>query len=155
MQVINHPMILLFLGTPGITEDVGDTTNFKPIDYLELFFSENLINHLCIQTNLYAQQYIETENLKQFSWVHDWEKVTNDEMKCFLGIVLLIGLVKLPTIEMYWSTKILFNVPVFKILMTHNRFQLILKFLHFHDNSKLPARTDPDYDRLYKNQTCD
>ena len=51
---------------------------------------------------------------------------------------------------MYWTTKILFNVPVFNLLMTRNKFQLILKFLHFLDNSNLPARDDPSYDRLYK-----
>ena len=61
-----------------------------------------------------------------------------------------MSIVHLPSIAMYWTTKILFNVPVFNLLMTRNTFQLILKFLHFHDNSNLPARDDPSCDRLYK-----
>ncbi|KAJ8300458.1 hypothetical protein KUTeg_021977 [Tegillarca granosa] len=48
----------------------------------------------------------------------------NDEMKQFLAIDLLMGLVNLLSIEMYWTTKVLFNVPVFNLLMTRNRFQL-------------------------------
>ncbi|GFO27562.1 PiggyBac transposable element-derived protein 4 [Plakobranchus ocellatus] len=34
--------------------------------------------------------------------------------------------------------------------MTRNRFQNIIKFLHFHDNSQMPERDNPNYDRLYK-----
>ena len=144
---IQTPNDIPFSGNPGITQD---STNFEPTDYFELFFDDDIINHLCIQTNLYAKQFQDLNNLKQHSRVHCWTDITNDDMKQFLAIVLLMGIVHLPSIEMYWTTKILFNVPVFNLLMTRNTFQLILKFLHFHDNSNLPARDDPNYDRLYK-----
>ncbi|WAR16709.1 PGBD4-like protein, partial [Mya arenaria] len=70
-----------------------------PVDYLELFLDEDLINHLCIQTNLYAEQYQAVTSLKRFSRVHDWTNIRNDEMKQFLAIVLLIGIVNLPTMD--------------------------------------------------------
>ena len=100
--------------------------------------------------NLCAQRYLENEHLKQCSHVHEGVGVHDDEMKPFLATVMLMGPEKLPTMENDWSRKILFNHPVFKILMTRNRLQLIWKFLHFHGNNDLPVPTDPHCDRLHK-----
>ena len=53
----------------------------------------------------------------------------------FLGILLHMGCVKLPTFEHYWSTSILNRFPMFLKVMPRNRFQLILRFWHFVDNN--------------------
>ncbi|KAK7095548.1 hypothetical protein V1264_006938 [Littorina saxatilis] len=109
------------------------------------------INHLVIQTNLYADQFLEANpNLPEFSRANKWEPVDAAEMKQFLALVLLMGIVRLPAIELYWSRKVLYRIPVFSSVMTRNRFQIILQFLHFHDNTKMPLPNDPEYDRLYK-----
>ena len=34
--------------------------------------------------------------------------------------------------------------------MTRDRFLVILRYLHFSDNSKMPARGQPGFDKLYK-----
>ena len=92
---IQPPNDIPFSGNPGITQD---STNFEAIDYFELFFDDDIINHLCIQTNLYAKQFQDSNNLKQHSRVHCWTDITNDDMKQFLAIVLLMGIVHLPSI---------------------------------------------------------
>jgi len=71
-------------------------------------------------------------------------------MKLFIGITMLMGVVRKPTLDMYWSKSSLFETPAFGSLLTRNRYCLILKFLHFSDNDAMPAKTDPSYDRLYK-----
>lgn len=48
---------LQFLGNPGLQRDIND---FSPVEFLQLFFDEDLLNHLVIQTNLYAQAYIDS-----------------------------------------------------------------------------------------------
>ena len=70
-------------------------------------------------------------------------------MRKFLGLVLLMGLIKLPSIDLHWSKKLLYRIPVFGSVMPRNRFQAILRFLHFHDSAGMPGRNDPSYDRLY------
>ena len=60
-----------------------------------------------------------------------------------------MGLVKMPTIEHYWSQKLLYKHPFLSSVMTRNRFQLLLRFLHFNNTDLLPAG-DPNYDRLFK-----
>ena len=46
------------------TQELHKSTNFELIDYFELFFDDDIINHLCIQTNLYAKQFQDSNNLK-------------------------------------------------------------------------------------------
>ena len=119
---------------------------------MELYFNSDLINHIVLQTNLYAQQYIDAnhENLKPHSRVRDWYETDEIEMKQFLALVFLMGLVKMPTMEHYWQKKVFYRHPLFGRVMKRNRFQLLMKFLHFNDNSKMPQPGSPGHDRLYK-----
>ena len=71
-------------------------------------------------------------------------------MKQFLGLYFLMGILKKPGIEMYWSKDPLFSTPIFTAIMTRNRFKLILKFLHFNNNRNAPRPNDPNADKLYK-----
>ena len=64
---------------------------------------------------------------------------TRAEMKKFLALSLLMGIVKKPD---YWSTN-----PIH--VMPRSRYQTILKFLHFADNFQYDPN-NPDQDRLYK-----
>ena len=132
------PNNISFLGSAGVK---CDTEGFRPVNYMELFFNEDLISHLVIQTNLYATQYIDSHpNLPQFSRVRQWVPVDAEEIKKFLGLVLLMGIVKLPSIELYWSTKVFYRVPIFGVIMNRNRFQvscfsLPLSLTHTHTHS--------------------
>ena len=83
--------------------------------------------------------------------MHEWKDTDLTEMKTFLGMCILMGLVYKPRIWMYWSTDTMYNTPFFNQLMTRTRFQLLNKFLHFQNNE------DPNYnandqqrDRLHK-----
>ena len=51
---------------------------------------------------------------------------------------------------MYWSKDPLCATPIFGEIMSRNRYQLLLKFLHYSDNEKAPKANDPERDRLYK-----
>ncbi|KAB0803767.1 hypothetical protein PPYR_00737 [Photinus pyralis] len=66
-------------------------------------------------------------------------------MMRFLGLLGWMGLVKLPPLRDYWRIDALYNIPLARSVMPRNRFELILKFIHFSDNQLAP----PD-DRLLK-----
>ena len=144
----DSPNDVPFTGQTGLHVN---TDNFTCQNYFELFFSEDFLNHLVLQTNLYAQQYLEANpNLKKHSRVKSWIDTDIAEMKRFLALVFLMGIVKLPSVVHYWSTKVFYRHPIFGSIMTRNRFQLILRFLHFNDNSMMPRQGEPNYDRLFK-----
>jgi len=72
--------------------------------------------------------------------------VTLIEMKKFLGLIFVTGIVRKPKLELYRSMRIIFQTPIFPQTMYRNRFQLIQRYLHFNDNNA--AGTNED--RLYK-----
>ena len=80
-----------------------------------------------------------------------WYDVTCGEMKVFIGLVILMGTLKKPKIEDYWSTMRVIQTPYFNEHMTRNRFQAILSQFHLADNAEynVPVN-DPTHDRLYK-----
>lgn len=51
---------------------------------------------------------------------------------------------------MYWSTDPLYATPIFPAVMSRNRYELLLRYLHFNDNSNLPPASDQDRDRPFK-----
>ena len=50
---------------------------------------------------------------------------------------------------MYWSTDELFYTPIFSSVMPRDRFLILIRFLHFADNSACDV-SDPARDRLHK-----
>jgi hypothetical protein len=116
-----------FTGDPGIKKNVD---NFKPVDFVELFFDDDLINSLVINTNLYADQYMQAHiQLSPHARSTDWTPVDAKDMKKFLGMILLMGIVKLPALDLYWSRRVLYRLPCFAAVMTRNRFQVSLLHL--------------------------
>ena len=78
----------------------------------------------------------------------EWKPVTVMEMKKFLGLIFVTGIVRKPKLELYYSTRGIFQTPIFSQTMSRNRFQLIRRYLHFNDNNA--AGTNEDC--LYKIQ---
>ena len=64
------------------------------------------------------------------------------EIKKVIGIILFMGIHKLPNRRLYWGNK----------TMTRNRFQKILAILHFNDNNSMVVQNSPDYNRMHKLQ---
>ena len=139
------PQSIPFTGQPGIQVN---TDGFEAIDYFELFINDDIINYLVAETNTFAEQFIRDNNLKRKSRVHAWQPTDPKEMKHFLGLTFLMGIIQKPNIQMYWSNDPLYSTPVFKQVMNRDRYLLILKFLHFNDN--MPGRTEPNPDKLFK-----
>jgi len=81
--------------------------------------------------------------------VKNEKPVTVIEMKKFLRLIFVTGIVRKPKLELYWSKRGIFQTPIFPQIMSRNRFQLIQRYLHFNDNN-VAGRNE---DRLYKIRT--
>jgi hypothetical protein len=73
------------------------------------------------------------------------------EMKVFIAIILEMDITKMPTIFSYWANNSR-SIPWFGKMMSRNRFQLLLKFSHLTDNSKLLPPGNEKYDPCAKFQ---
>lgn len=74
-----------------------------------------------------------------------WVPTDFEEFYLFLTTFMLMPRMKKFRIKDYWSTDYLISTPVFGDIMPRDRFLLLLKFLHFNDNTH-----QPEGDRLYK-----
>ena len=148
LPVDREPNVPPFTGTPGIKVPLPN--NPSTGDFLNLFLTDEFFDILVEQTNLYAIQYKRNNpNLPPHSRANEWFDTTRVEMKQCIALSLLMGIVRKPEIAQYWSTNPLLKGSIFNSVMPRNRFQSILQFLHFADNSQFDPN-DPDRDRLYK-----
>lgn len=72
-----------------------------------------------------------------FIFICLWIPTTDFEMKKFLGLLLWMGLVKVGCLKDYWSKDSLYNFSIPGKIMSRNRFQLLLSFMHFSDNNSI------------------
>ena len=148
LSVDREPNVPPFTGTPGIKVPLPN--NPSTGDYLNLFLTDDFFDILVEQTNLYAAQYKRNNpNLPPHSRANEWVDTTRAEMKQFIALSLLMGIVRKPEIANYWSTNPLLEGSIFNSVMPRNRFQSILQFLYFADNSQFYPN-DLERDRLYK-----
>jgi hypothetical protein len=109
-----------------------------PIDYFYLMFDEESIVLLTNQSNLYSVQ----TNLNQPL------KITEHEMKQFIGVLLMTGVYSFPQQRFFWMYDT--RVPSTSSVMSRDRFLQIKKFLHVVDNSNQPNMNNPGFDRAHK-----
>ncbi|XP_063227539.1 piggyBac transposable element-derived protein 4-like [Bacillus rossius redtenbacheri] len=112
----------------------------SPGEFFCAIFDNELFEHLVSQTNTYAKQ-------KQL--VH-WTPCCVEEMKAVFGVLLLMAVHVLPSLDHYWSSDPLFRVESICQTMTCKRFKKILEALHCNDNTKAKKRGEEGYDKLYK-----
>ncbi|CAK1590291.1 unnamed protein product [Parnassius mnemosyne] len=126
--------------TDNCRPNIPDNT-ITPADFYSLFVTDEIIEQMVINTNNYAQDLISNlSNLKPKSRLRAWTPTTPEEMKKFLGVLLAMGLVRIPRLNDYWLKRNIYNNKYISSVMTRDRFLLILKFWHFSQES--PNDTD-------------
>jgi len=136
-----------FLREPMITASLP--TNASPLDFFKLYVTDDIVDMIVQQTNLYAAQYIANNTIPPHSAVNQWRDTDRDEMYTFFGLIVLMGIVFKPRLAMYWSTDELYETGIFGKSMARDRFMLLLRFLHFVNNDTIDPK-DPNRDRLAK-----
>ena len=77
-----------------------------PIDYFSLFVDDYILQHIVDQTILNSKQFMESHTLGQRSRIRQWlkEEHTIAELRRFLALIIIMGIVRYPQIESHWST---------------------------------------------------
>lgn len=137
---------------------IGFPANLTAFDYFEKFLTdgdEHIFDIIVEETNRYAETTLNRNNpATKHARGNSWTPVTKEELSAFFGIYLSMGIVRKPSFASYWqgSDDIdnLMETPNFSHIMSRNRFQAILRFLHCNDNSTAVERGQPGYDPLHK-----
>ena len=86
-------------------------------------------------------QLIDQPNYQKHHRLLKWTNINESNLKIFLGHVIIMGLVRKPTITKYWRKKEMCNTPFFGQYMTRTQFEMILANIHIIDNT-IPSQ-DP------------
>ncbi|XP_031338793.1 piggyBac transposable element-derived protein 2-like [Photinus pyralis] len=94
---------------------------------------------LNVMTNLFLQYIVDQSNLYaiQRGTVLG---LTLDELKAYLGILIIMGFHTLPSIRHYWSKESNFGVQRVQSIMTLKRFLKITRMLHLNDNETMAKK---------------
>ncbi|XP_063924603.1 piggyBac transposable element-derived protein 4-like [Zophobas morio] len=132
-----------FIHSTGPSSFIRSLENISPLKIFQQFITEDFIQHLVFQTNLYAEQ-------EKIATGKNYISTTMIEIKTFLGINLLMGIKRSPSYKDYWSSAPDLNDPFISRLIALKRFSWLLSHLHVNDNSVMPGRSSPNFDKLYK-----
>ena len=101
-----------FTEIEGMNIDIPD--NADPMFFFKLLLSDQFIEAIVKTTNDYAHTVVNsTQPLRRRSVTNEWRDVTVDDMNKFLGMVLHMGLVLMPSYRCYWSKSRLYKNDIF------------------------------------------
>lgn len=131
----NQPNIISFTSPHGAKLSNEQVRHCKKVeDFYGLYVTETMFEHIAEQTNIYAtQSRVDSERCNK------WVPTDKNEIKRFFGLILWMGLVKLPSLSLYWSQDPMFGHTFPQKIMCRDRFQILLRMLHFADNTKVDA----------------
>ena len=91
-------------------------------DFFMQFFTEDLLQHIVDQTNLFAQQNPPGTR-------YPWYDTSLNEVKAFLGLIIAMGLKRLPSYRDYWSSNSILGMPELVAGFPLNRVTILLSNL--------------------------
>lgn len=99
----------------------------NPLEFFEMFFDDQVLELLSSSTekNAIAKGHVNF-------------RLTIEEVKNFIGILLLSGYNSVSRYRLYWDQSIDTHHSGVASCMTRNRFEELLRFFHACDNSSLP-----------------
>ena len=109
------------------------------------FFTDEVWDLPVEETNRYAAECRGSQSARR-PW--PWHDVTREEMKAFVGMLMVMGVCRLPRIENYWCTSYPLFTPQLREVMPLVRFQQIYRYLHLADSTAQVPHGQPRYDPL-------
>ena len=117
------PVQIPFTGEPGLQVNVPESW----MGFLQLFLMPNLIDFLLKETNGYAN-YCKMTNKPKCKG--KWTNITKKDIANYLGMRILMGIIRLPRERMYWSKNPYISIHAIYSVMAYTKFALIQKYLH-------------------------
>jgi hypothetical protein len=136
------PVPLPFAGRSGPVVNKIDT----PADAFGLFMGdEDIVTHLVRMTNKYALLKV-AEKAGAGESVKSWNPVTVEEMRAFLAVIFVMGIVEIANKRDYWSTDEVLHQHFVTRVMSRDRFFEVKRNLA----AACPTLEESQADRLAK-----
>ncbi|XP_054717507.1 piggyBac transposable element-derived protein 4-like [Uloborus diversus] len=121
-----------FTGSPGLKERIQNAAD--PMEYFNIFFSDDIVEHIACETNRYAKDYLNDVTLKPHSRANKWKPTSPEEIRVLLAIFIIQSIVQKPKESLFWTRRTSIETPFFRNVIPQKRYYLLTKFLHFVNN---------------------
>ena len=111
----------------------------KPVEYFLQLFPDEVFDQISNETKRYARQ----KGNQTF-------QTSRDEIKAYIGILFLMGVISLPSYKCYWSTRRCLRQQTIADVMPRLRFETLTKYFHLNDSTTNPPRNSRHHDKLHK-----
>ena len=128
------------LSNPRVHESISPAW---PKRSFSSFFTSSVLEHIVEQSNKYAAECMG----EQFQ---TWQPITVDELCAYFGFMILMGIVRLPSLGDYWKKDMIYHYTPVAERISRDRFYDLHQYLHFADNSTLSPPHTPGYNKLGK-----
>lgn len=117
----------------------------------EHIFNDGIVNNIVKQPNLYASQdrVKHCNNKKVNSASTNWEQLTQEEFRTFIGCLIFIGIHQLPHSSNYWSSYPALDVKAVSDVFPAKRFKIV-ENQHVNYNASAKSHGEPGYNKLHK-----
>ena len=126
-----------FMEDHELVDDVtsaSEDDTIHPIDCYRCFITDEIVDLMVRETNRYAEQYLKAHEISRRSKYRQWKPIMYEEILKFFGL------------NHYWSSSRLYGLEIVRSAMPRERFELLLKFLHFSNNNN----KNSNQDRMFK-----
>ena len=111
------PVDIPFNEVPGPSHPMQGMT---PLNILMMFFNMELLEMITTETNHYYSQCQRTNPSSM-----KWTNITVEEIMAYIGVVIAMGIVRLPEVSDYWSTSGILQMSWFSSIFSHNHLSLV------------------------------
>ena len=128
-----------------------DTSIATPLDYFQLFFSDDVFSQICENTNKFKMFCVEQKKITSPDYTEQfWYDTTVPEIRAYFGLAILLGLLQQPRYRNYWSKDPFLGNPGVQRVFSLKRYSKLSEYLHVSDRESEANRGHQNYDKLGK-----
>lgn len=134
----NQRQLIAFTEIPGAPLHVRRLmTNKSPAEFYALLVTDDVLNEIVKNTNNFAiAKILNSQEATKCARIRNWAPTNLVEIKKFFGLVVFMGIVRLPKISDYWSKDEIMGQNLPRTVMSRNRFEILLQMLHFSEQDE-------------------
>ena len=125
-----------------------------PQTVFDLYWTDAVVDRIVLETNRYAREVLPCMENEQprTKGGPSWKDVDRSDIRGWLGICILMGCKRLPSVRQYWMRSQPFlYCSLISSIMSLGRWEDIMRCLHLVDNNSVVRDVkDPRFDRIAK-----
>ena len=101
--------------------------DYSAVNIFDFFFSDEVLQEIVNRTNSAQATSVALDKAKGHHL--KWKELTINELKVYMGMLIMMGINKLPTLKMHWQNHGMWDNILLRLSMTASRFQQISRYL--------------------------